>query len=149
MGLDMYLYATRYLWDWPEDSKDKDISSKVRELVNIPETFSVKEIKIEAGYWRKSNQIHRYFVNAVQDGKDDCGYYHVGRQDLKDLRDICSKVLENRELAATELPTTAGFFFGSKDYDEWYYNDLEETIKILDKALSLPKEWDFEYHSSW
>jgi hypothetical protein len=149
MGLDMYLYATRYLWDWPEDNEDRDISGKIRELVNIPETFNVKQIKIEAGYWRKSNQIHRYFVNTIQDGNDDCGYYHVGRQDLKDLRGICSKVLENRELAATELPTTAGFFFGSKDYDEWYYNDLEETIKILDKALSLPKEWEFEYHSSW
>lgn len=149
MGLDMYLHARRYLWSFDKEREDSNIAETVRELVKIPETFEVKEIKVEAGYWRKANQIHRWFVNNVQEGKDDCGNYYVDRQSLIDLKELCNKVLANRDLAPTDLPTESGFFFGNTTYDEWYYQDLTETIEIIDKALSLGQEWDFEYHSSW
>lgn len=150
MGLDMYLHAKRYLWSFSDESEDKTIANEVQKMAKIPEDFEVKEIVIKAGYWRKANQIHRWFVQNVQDGKDDCGHYYVDRQSLIDLRDLCKKVLENKDLAATELPTESGFFFGSKEYDDWYYQDLTETIEIVDKALTLDqRQWDFEYHSSW
>ena len=29
-------------------------------------------VRTEAGYWRKANQIHGWFVNKCQDGVDDC-----------------------------------------------------------------------------
>lgn len=150
MGLDMYLHAKRYLWAWQDGSEDKTIANEVQKIAKISEDFEVKEIVIKAGYWRKANQIHRWFVQNVQDGKDDCGYYYVNRQNLIDLRDVCKRVSENKELAATELPTESGFFFGNTEYDDWYYQDLAETIEIIDKALTLdPAQWDFEYHSSW
>lgn len=49
------------------------------------------------------------------------------------------------------LPVRKGFFFGNYDYDDWYKEDLEETVKILKKVL---KTTDFEtemvfYLSSW
>lgn len=149
MGLDMYLYAKRYLWSWDEASEDKVISDEVQKLAKIPSDFQVKEIKIEAAYWRKANQIHQWFVKNIQEGEDDCGNYDVVRQDLIDLRDLCVKILADRSLAATELPTASGFFFGSTEYDDWYYQDLEQTVERLDKVIALGNEWDFEYHSSW
>jgi len=150
MGLDMYLNAKRYLWSWSDESGDKAIAEQIQQIASVPEDFEVQEIVIKAGYWRKANQIHRWFVQNVQDGKDDCGTYYVSRQNLVDLRDLCKKVSENKDLAATELPTESGFFFGNTEYDEWYYQDLTETIEIIDKALALDqKQWDFEYHSSW
>lgn len=150
MGLDMYLHAKRSLWAWLDESEDKTISKEVQKLANIPDVFEVREIVIKAGYWRKANQIHRWFVQNVQEGKDDCGNYYVSRQNLIDLRDLCNKVLKNKDLAPTELPTESGFFFGSKEYDDWYYQDLAETIEIIDNALTLDQQqWDFEYHSSW
>lgn len=150
MGLDMYLHAKRYLWSFADESEDKTIADEVQKLAKIPEDFEVKEIVIKAGYWRKANQIHRWFVQNVQDGKDDCGTYYVDRQSLIDLRDLCKKVSENKDLAPTELPTESGFFFGNTEYDDWYYQDLAETIEIIDKALTLDQaQWDFEYHSSW
>lgn len=145
MGLDMYLYARRYLFT----KDDAEIAEQVRDLANVPDGFEVKEIKLEAGYWRKANQIHRWFVHNIQEGKDDCGNYYVDRQSLKDLQELCNKVIHNKDLAATELPTESGFFFGNTEYDDWYYSDLSETVDIIDKALSLGREWDFEYHSSW
>jgi hypothetical protein len=49
------------------------------------------------------------------------------------------------------LPPTSGFFFGNTDINQWYYAQIIETIKSLEKAL---KETDFEnyhvwYNSSW
>jgi hypothetical protein len=149
MGLDMYLNAKRYLWSWNDESEDKTIAKGIQTVANIPDDFEVQEIKIKAGYWRKANQIHKWFVENVQSGTDDCGYYDVSRQDLIDLKEICSTVIANKELASTTLPTESGFFFGATEYDDWYYNDLSETVEMLDKALNLGKEWDFEYHSSW
>ncbi len=61
------------------------------------------------------------------------------------------KVLLNPSVAEKLLPTTSGFFFGSTDYDEYYIEDLKNTIEIIDKVLA---ETDFEtqmiyYVSSW
>jgi hypothetical protein len=65
------------------------------------------------------------------------------------LREVCQKILDNNELAEKLLPTASGFFFGGTEYDQWYFNDIEETIKIIDNALLMPKQWDFNYRSSW
>lgn len=47
------------------------------------------------------------------------------------------------------LRPTAGFFFGSYEKDDWYYDGLKETINIVDKALSLPDQWRFNYDASY
>lgn len=47
------------------------------------------------------------------------------------------------------LAPTAGFFFGSTEKDEWYYNDLLETIDIIDRALALGDDWQVIYQASW
>jgi len=147
MGLDMYLNAERYLWSHKEG--DKQISENIGQLVGLPTDGKVKTITVEAGYWRKSNQIHNWFVANVQGGKDECQKAYVSREQLKELREVCQKVLDNNELAEKLLPTASGFFFGETEYDQWYFNDLEETIKIIDNALLMPDQWDFNYRSSW
>jgi hypothetical protein len=147
MGLDMYLNAERYLWS--HEDGDKQISENIGQLIGLPTDGKVKTITVEAGYWRKSNQIHNWFVANVQEGKDECQDSYVSREQLKELREVCQKVLDNNELAEQLLPTKEGFFFGGKDYDQWYFNDLEETIKIIDNALLMPDQWDFNYRSSW
>jgi hypothetical protein len=147
MGLDMYLNAERYLWGHEEG--DKQISENIGQLIGLPTDGKVKTITVEAGYWRKSNQIHNWFVANVQEGKDECQDSYVSREQLKELREVCQKVLDNNELAEQLLPTASGFFFGGTEYDQWYFNDIEVTIKIIDNALLMPKQWDFNYRSSW
>jgi hypothetical protein len=58
------------------------------------------------------------------------------------------KTIEDASVAQELLPTQAGFFFGSTDYDEHYYEDLVYTRDVLDKLLAEPGD-EFEYHSSW
>jgi hypothetical protein len=144
MGLDMYLNGKRFLWHH-EDAVAEEIKDRLPEL----KQQRVKEIVIEAGYWRKANAIHKWFVDNVQNGTDDCGGYRVDREDLTKLRDLCQQVLDFRHLATDKLPPAKGFFFGSNDINEWYFEDLKQTIEICNDALALPDSWEFEYHSSW
>lgn len=61
------------------------------------------------------------------------------------------KVIINPEVAEELLPSCRGFFFGSTEYDEYYMQDIEDTIKIIKNVLATT---DFEtqmlaYCSSW
>jgi len=119
-------------------------------------------IKEEVGYWRKENHIHNWFVENVQDGIDDCRYHHeVTREKLEELLNICGSVLSSCKIvdgkvkdttvAESILPTTNGFFFGDTEYDEWYIEGIEDTVKIIRNVLDTT---DFEtemvyYVSSW
>lgn len=137
----------------------------------------------EVGYWRKANQIHNWFVENIQNGVDDCDYHReVTEEDLRELLDVCQRVLNSCEMvdgqinngiqyengkmvpivqdgkfvkdpsiAEELLPSASGFFFGSTDYDEYYVEDLRNTIDIITKILETT---DFDtqmiyYISSW
>jgi hypothetical protein len=43
------------------------------------------EVIEEVMYWRKANQIHKWFVDNVQDGVDDCKEYWVSEEKLQEL----------------------------------------------------------------
>jgi hypothetical protein len=149
MGLDMYLTAKRYVSEYNEP--DKVISTEImRHFPELAKDQTIQEISVRVGYWRKANAIHKWFVDHVQEGTDDCGNYYVSRDQLTALRDVCERVRDwPGKLAAEQLPTTSGFFFGGTDYDEYYMQDVDRTIQIIDSCLKLPGSWDFEYHSSW
>lgn len=60
------------------------------------------------------------------------------------------QIVADPRVAHELLPTAEGFFFGSSDYDQWYWQDLKDTVAIIDRCLAMPEEeWDFEYQSSW
>ena len=176
MGLDMYLTAKQSICKYDEDlSKVEKVSKIFPEMFKYGNLDTV-EIGFEVGYWRKSNQIHKWFVDNCQEGEDDARDAKVSRDDLIKLKETCEKVqkilseqkkqkvvlvekftkeeYEHNVFTDTEeieglLPTASGFFFGSTEYDEYYENDLELTIEIINKCLELPEKWSFEYHSSW
>lgn len=79
MGLDMYLIKRK------------------RDTYMDDDSFN------EVAYWRKANQIHNWFVENVQDGVDDCGYYEVSRQKLQDLLADCRDVLKYAECELQEM----------------------------------------------
>lgn len=130
MGLDMYLYGVKMSFQ----NHDYNIGGKIDGT--------------EIGYWRKSNQIHNWFVDNCQGGVDDCRDHGVYHEDLETLKEKCEEVLKNPREADNILPTQSGFFFGSTEYDEYYFDDLRDTIEIIDWALSQDFDY-FLYCSSW
>lgn len=58
--------------------------------------YGYDQIMEQVGYWRKSNQIHRWFIENVQDGDDDCKYHHeCTKEVLEYLLDTCKTVLNS------------------------------------------------------
>lgn len=105
-----------------------------------------------AAYWRKANQIHRWFVENVQNGEDDCKSYYVEREQLQQLVDLCKEVLETPEKGPELLPTGAGFFFGGTEYDQYYLGGLKDTVEMLEPLIKEAEEkiyFEFSYQASW
>jgi hypothetical protein len=151
MGLDMYLNKHTYVQQWQHIEEDKQYKVEVTKG-GQPTHINPKKVKYiieEAGYWRKANQIHQWFVDNVQKGVDDCGDYYVGTDDLEKLLDACEKVKADHSLADTLLPSASGFFFGTTEYDEWYFNSIDNTIEILKEALADESDSSYYYSSSW
>jgi len=147
MGLDMYLTAKRYIYDFGDDGKA--LREQLEDLkVN---DMRVKGISYEAGYWRKANQIHKWFVDNIQEGVDNCGEYLVGITELEGLLEKVNEVLRNRDKAQEVLPTSNGFFFGSDSYGDGYFDDLIQTKAIIENVLSIDDlhQYEFYYSSSW
>lgn len=130
MGLDMYLYGKKDNYN----------------LTGY--NIGTIGIEVEVGYWRKANSIHKWFVENIQGGVDNCATYRISKESLEELKSLCEMVLDDIGLAEKLLPTQEGFFFGQTDYDEWYIENLKNTIKIVDKCLDLDFDY-FEYRSSW
>jgi len=91
--------------------------------------------KKEDAYFRKVNFIYAYFKNKLVEEEA-----WVEKSDLEDLISRCEKVLANHTLADELLPTQSGFFFGSTDYDEWYYHDVRDCLKQMKKLLKGLKD---------
>ena len=149
MGLDMYLSAKKFIY--PDFDGHKEMNDQLAH-VRLPKPLSrVERIECEAMYWRKANAIHKWFVDNVQGGKDECRAHYVDRNQLQELLDTVNKVLEDKDLAPDLLPTESGFFFGSTEFDDWYWHQAKYTRDRLTEILSDPEleSWDFQYQSSW
>lgn len=157
MGLDMYLTKRTYLgtqWEHRGVTAEITVKSEGKTVDVGINPHKIEEITESAIYWRKANHFHSWFVENVQEGVDDCGQYPVSLDQLKNLRDLCEEVINNRDKADELLPTQSGFFFGSQNYDEYYFESVIETYNnlrnIIDNYPSGTLFYvDYYYSSSW
>lgn len=163
MGLDMYLYAEHWIpfRSWDKDGKANEKFDKLVELTKLDDLIDKGQgyisayTKVQIGYWRKVNAIHKYFVDKCANGVDECQEIEVYRETLVALKDICEELSLSKDVerAVELLPPTGGFFFGSTEIDEWYFNGVEYTYNLLKKILEkIPEDdynYEFIYRASW
>ena len=145
MGLDMYLTNEIYIG---AKYKHREVTGKIELFqgknpvaIDLSKVSSITE---DVGYWRKANQIHKWFVDNVQGGEDDCQEHYVDYEQLLQLKALCEKVLETKD--ASLLPPQDGFFFGGTEISEYYFQDLKDTIEIID---GLNEGGNYYYRASW
>lgn len=177
MGLDMYLKRNidqAALFDAKKELfyvrpvKNKQINPNVTpELVDaLEKAFTPydpiykSQLSVMAGYWRKANAIHNWFINNAK-VEDDCREFEVNLPDLQSLRGVITEILEPYDasdknkakvLAEKLLPTTSGFFFGDTDVDDDYFNILRDTLEILNNEIAIARtfsENNFPFAISW
>lgn len=172
MGLDMYLYARKYVSGTDYSNKNGQFTMTPNpqlDTVIEPVGLTRKDLDqdspsaivgVKVLQWRKANQIHDWFVNNIQRGEDDCKEYYVSRETLEELLANLGEVLSIRngthngdpDITIEDiLPTAEGFFFGGTEYDEYYWSEVERTYEAINALLNNPKfeDFDFEYSSSW
>ena len=86
-------------------------------------------------YFRKVNFLFAYYQN---NGKmiDEC-YAFTDKDDIDDIISRCERVLKDHKLAEYLLPTQSGFFFGSTDFDKWYFSDVKDCLRQMKKYRKL------------
>ena len=158
----MYLYAEKYMGN--DETLSYAEIKNLAGLKDLPTPdFSNVIVKSMVGYWRKANAIHGWIVDRCGKGVDECQTIYLSDEDLLNLRSDCIKALANpnREyqiennkvfyqlcdyLNKLEQPITVenyenplqpveGFFFGGTDYDQEYFKDLENTVKIIESLF--------------
>ena len=175
MGLDMFLYRypkTKYsratvfaahefvqyvcddmpnMFNFWYDLYSECVPS-MKTIYDLMQLFPDGNFIQNVSYWRKANAIHKWFVDNVQDGRDDCRYYRpVEKEDLEALAKLCNEVLDDHSKAEKLLPTMPGYCFGVYDYNDIYFDYVQETYELCKKLL---EETDFDnyelyYKSSW
>lgn len=123
---------------------DFKIYPYTEKILDLPELEAKLKDEVEMAYeeydmyYRKVNFLFAYFENK---GKMVDQYYaFVDREDIEDIIDKCERIKKDHSLAPSLLPTQAGFFFGSTDYDEYYFKDVENCLNQCKKYRKLLKD---------
>lgn len=133
MGLDMYLRTnSKRLCQEINDADD------ALESILIPRGIAIQ--------WRKANAIHKWFVDTVQGGNDDCGIYEVEVGELAMLHDTCKRVLESTRLVDAYVENGE-----TMDADGSWKPIIQNGQKLEDASLAmelLPTQSGFFYGST-
>jgi hypothetical protein len=97
--------------------------------------YFTKVKRKEIGYFRKVNFLVAFFEKKGFDVLNQTSLI-IRRKDAQELLSKCEEVLLDHSKGPELLPTTSGFFFGSTDYDDSYYEDVESVRNyVKDKLL--------------
>lgn len=113
----------------------EEYERKRKKLEDLLENLDPRE---EIAYFRKVN-----FLMAFFNYEGNCEYVEIDREQVEELIDRCNQVLLHKSLAKELLPTTSGFFFGSTDYDEYYFDSVRDVLNTFNLILD-DTDWDNE-----
>jgi hypothetical protein len=147
MGLDMFLAKKHDIRNWDHTRPDQRYTVSVRRggkrLTTIkPERLSY--VVEDVAYWRKANQIHKWFVDHVQGGDDDRQEYYVSREQLKELLTTVNTVLQGSQLVAGKI--TNGYTLTSTGTGPVLNPRVEDGQRIADPSVAsalLPTQEGF------
>lgn len=99
-------------------------------------------------YFRKVNFVYAFFSNEMVN--ESC---IVDKTRIGQLKDACEDVLAHKgdeDYAQSVLPTQGGFFFGSTNYDDWYWHDVKDCLTKIKRLYKSMGEddfvlWDFSW----
>ena len=144
MGLDITFYKAKRL----KDNETKERLEEIRKeldaeyLKSIDERNSklINELEDEkekinpwneVAYFRKVNFLIPFFGY-----EENCSNIEIDKYQVEDLIEACKEVLVNHDKASFLLPTQEGFFFGSTDYDDWYFDDVQNVKEKFEEILA-------------
>lgn len=107
----------------------------------------------ELAYFRKVN----FLIPFIEDYYDiteleNCEEIELDKYCIEELIIRCKQVLEDNSKAEELLPVEGGFFFGSTEYDQGYFEDVQlvkdTCLNLLEEFSSL-KDGEYITFSIW
>ena len=92
----------------------------------------------EIGYFRKANFLIPFFEGQIGDKIGNLRGVDISKEDVNELLRRCNIVLNDHSKAEELLPTECGFFYGSTDYDEYYFEKVASVRDYIKETL-LPE----------
>ena len=147
MGLDMYLHKRTYVKNFaqtPDEHSHKITVSKGGKKDKAIKTERICYIIEDVGYWRKANQIHKWFVDNVQGGEDDGKTYRLSKERLKELLDTVNEVLEKSIIIDGKVKTGSEFSTQTgKWVDNYKDGKVIENPEVAKKLLPTQEGFFF------
>ena len=172
MGLDIYLEkGSKAKWNKHYDSRKRideiwdqiehtDMDPTKRRLLQdeaerlSSTVYENSERLEEVGYFRKINS----FLNWVHNRHPEVPWSRqmwteLSKEDIEECIKVTDEVMHTSSMQRIKeiFPTTQGFFFGSDDYDDWYFHDVKRVNDTLNVILENT-DWENEvivYTESW
>ena len=99
------------------------------------------------GYFRKHHSIHKWFVNNIQNGVDDCGRYEIQLKDIENLKELCEEIMSHvtKEKREPKFCTD----FNGVQHEIWQLDNYtvdEEGKNIIDEKLP---SYDMDYSDDY
>ena len=122
MGLDMYLFKR---------------NKKTDELTEI-------------GYWRKHNALHGFMNTFTDHDIENLEKVSLTKDNLQEILELSEAIIRKDLDPEYSMPVFEGFFYGSYEYDEWYFHRTQDTIEIMKNALRDTNfDEDEVYYQAW
>lgn len=127
-----------------------ETADKVRAWMVDPEANTLPYDDLEK-LWigRKENHIQSYMEGEVGDVQN-LDYLFLQKEHIEKLVERLQRVKDDHSQAGVLLPTQEGFFYGSTDYNDFYFEDIEAELKDFSEMLD---SWDdtkcYAYWAWW
>ena len=89
----------------------------------------------EVGYFRKVNFLVSFFEESLQEEIQNLHKIVVYKDNIEELLERCNQVLKDHSKAEELLPTRPGFYFGTYEYDEYYFEDVKQVRDYCQEIL--------------
>lgn len=149
MGLDMCLRDIKIY----HIEKAGKLGMSLNDYVNANyDKVMLDSVGIERNWvLRNAGHIHNWFVQNVQNGRDDGGVYVFSKRKANELTKICRHILVHLDEAPKYLPVTNAYGYGPRDYDQWYFDSVMNMLRILEEAFDFVdfKKKVLVYYANW
>jgi hypothetical protein len=153
MGLDQTLYARTYVSSWSHSEPEAKVAYNAilgalgLEKADTDPDHPIMYAWVPVMYWRKAYQIDQWFTDNVFINDNNTDVAFVDRGQLEELLALCEVIAKSKSetISADLLPDN------KRDYDEWYYEQIEYTERQIRAILANEKlaKFEFYYESSW
>lgn len=143
MGLDIHIDLANRKELEEVQAKNKAISERNDKAYQEHGEKAQYEAAIELNpknsfYFRKFNALVEWANNNVGN-VENCESVELTRTHIELLQNTLNNLTP--ENCATKFPTCEGFFFGSQEYDQWYWEDVESAKEMCAEILETA-DWE-------